>query len=339
MYQFILSDFMIKLFLNKFFSAFNTANEDDLLTKLNKYTSNELLLEELFLCKKFKNTWRKTIGSDIVNEKYKITKVAIETENNIFKISLELKHSFNILQSNTIYNSKELKKYIIILKKETHKYYILDLINEEYYPTFYNKLINSKNINVNSSIFLLRDTLKIQFWKDKFNLLDKITNSYFDLIKAPLKRTIVKIKYDRKKACDYAIKYALSYNEDYTNYNEMGGDCTNFISQCVCAGNIPLTKNWRPYTNSWIRVNDLYSYLINNKIGININVNDKYQSGDIIQFYSNTKGFYSHSCIITKVLTNGDYLYCCHSYDKLNFPLSEIYPIIFNKYRVIHISN
>ena len=330
---------MIKFFLNKFFRDFNASNENELNSKLNKYISNELLLEELFLCKKFKNIWRKTIGSEIVSEKFKVNKITIFNDNNIYKVLLNLNHSFSIHQSNTIYNCKELRKYILIMKKDNHKYYILDLINEEYHPKFYNKILNSKNININSSIFLLRDTLKIQFWKDKFNLLDDITNSYFNLIKAPLNRTIKQENYNRKKACDYAMKYALSYNEDYKNFNEIGGDCTNFISQCINAGNIPLTKTWRPYTNSWIRVNELYNYLINNKIGIKINVNDKYLPGDIIQFFSNTKGFFSHSCIITKTLTNGDYLYCCHTYDKLNFPLSELYPIIYNKYRVIHINN
>ena len=42
--------------------------------------------------------------------------------------------------------------------------------------------------------------------------------------------------YDRDKACRYAQKYAYNYNPNYMDYNSLGGDCANFVSQCLIAG-------------------------------------------------------------------------------------------------------
>lgn len=44
------------------------------------------------------------------------------------------------------------------------------------------------------------------------------------------------IQYDRKKAVEYAQKWAYKRNPNYYNYDAIGGDCTNFVSQCIFAG-------------------------------------------------------------------------------------------------------
>lgn len=145
------------------------------------------------------------------------------------------------------------------------------------------------------------------------------------------------ILFNVDKAVEYARKYALNYNLDYLTFDEIGGDCTNFISQCLYAGGLPKTNNWHPYSFPWIRVNDLYYYLINNGYAKEIPMNGSFKAGNIIQFFSKSKGFFAHTGIITKVLPSGDYLYCCHSYDKLDFPLSLIYPRIYDKFRILDI--
>ena len=43
-------------------------------------------------------------------------------------------------------------------------------------------------------------------------------------------------KYDRLLASDYAVKYALFRNPKFFNFDDLGGDCTNFCSQCLLAG-------------------------------------------------------------------------------------------------------
>ena len=38
------------------------------------------------------------------------------------------------------------------------------------------------------------------------------------------------------KTIKYAKKWALSRNPKYYDFDSIGGDCTNFISQCIYAG-------------------------------------------------------------------------------------------------------
>ena len=39
--------------------------------------------------------------------------------------------------------------------------------------------------------------------------------------------------YDRQKAVDYALTWALDRNPKFYDFSSLGGDCTNFISQCI----------------------------------------------------------------------------------------------------------
>ena len=41
------------------------------------------------------------------------------------------------------------------------------------------------------------------------------------------------IEYDRNKAIRYAKKWAYSRNKKYLDFENIGGDCTNFVSQCI----------------------------------------------------------------------------------------------------------
>ena len=52
-------------------------------------------------------------------------------------------------------------------------------------------------------------------------------------------------KYNRYAAKEYAKKWAFSRNPKYYNFDPIGGDCTNFISQCILAGSNTMnyTKN------------------------------------------------------------------------------------------------
>jgi hypothetical protein len=42
--------------------------------------------------------------------------------------------------------------------------------------------------------------------------------------------------YDRRAARAYAIKYVFNYNTGWPSDRRLGGDCTNFVSQCLLAG-------------------------------------------------------------------------------------------------------
>ena len=42
--------------------------------------------------------------------------------------------------------------------------------------------------------------------------------------------------YDRAAAVVYAHRWAFKRNPAYYDYEEIGGDCTNYASQCLYAG-------------------------------------------------------------------------------------------------------
>ena len=43
-------------------------------------------------------------------------------------------------------------------------------------------------------------------------------------------------KYKRDDSVKYAKKWAYLRNPKYYNYDAIGGDCTNFVSQCIYEG-------------------------------------------------------------------------------------------------------
>ena len=116
-------------------------------------------------------------------------------------------------------------------------------------------------------------------------------------------------EYNRKKAIEYATKWAYKRNPKYYNFDNVGGDCTSFISQCIFAG--AGVMNYKKYigwyynsesdrTASWSGVEFLYDFLIKNKgIGPKAIKTDisKVEIGDIIQLRLLENRF-SHSLII-----------------------------------------
>lgn len=116
------------------------------------------------------------------------------------------------------------------------------------------------------------------------------------------------IDYDRQKAKEYAKKWAYLRNPSYYNYDKLGGDCTNFVSQCILEGtkHMNYEKNGWYYKNanqkspSWTGVEFLHQFLVSNKsvgpFGSIVEIS-KLQIGDIIQI-SFDGNIYGHSLFI-----------------------------------------
>ena len=151
--------------------------------------------------------------------------------------------------------------------------------------------------------------------------------------------------YDRNKAIQDAQEWALKRNPKYYNYDSIGGDCTNFISQCLLAGggimNYTKTFGWY-YINannkspSWSGVNYLYNFLTRNfggvgPIGKKISRN-KVKEGDLIQLAFNKKVL-EHSLIITKI-EDEEIFVTTHTEDSLNRNLKNYN---YSDIRFIHI--
>ncbi|MGI6004315.1 MAG: amidase domain-containing protein [Christensenellales bacterium] len=142
--------------------------------------------------------------------------------------------------------------------------------------------------------------------------------------------------YDRAKAVFYAHKWAYGRNPRYMNFTGLGGDCTNFISQCLHAGgarmNYTPTFGW--YYNSsadrapaWTGVQYLYNFLTGNKgvgpFAEEISMAD-IMPGDVIQL-SFRRDIFSHTLLVVKTgsrPTLNSILIATHSDDSDYRPLS-----------------
>ena len=107
--------------------------------------------------------------------------------------------------------------------------------------------------------------------------------------------TMETLKYDRNAVYDYAKKWAYKRNPAFYDFSKIGGDCTNFASQCIYAGagvmNYTPTFGWyyisvNNRTPSWTGVEYLYNFLVGNE-GAGPYAEevplDKLEVGDIVQ--------------------------------------------------------
>lgn len=122
------------------------------------------------------------------------------------------------------------------------------------------------------------------------------------------------VSYNRNLAKEYAKKWAYQRNPAYYNYDSIGGDCTNFVSQCIFHGckTMNYNKNGWYYNNandkspSWTGVEFLGKFLLNNKsVGpfARLAKIEELDIGDIIQLSFNGDTF-GHSLIIVEKLQN-----------------------------------
>ncbi len=151
------------------------------------------------------------------------------------------------------------------------------------------------------------------------------------------------IEYDRKAAAKYASRWAYGRNPKYYDFDGLGGDCTNFASQCIFAGSgvmnfTPITGwyfvNINKRSASWSSVIYLYKFLTTNKGAGPYAQTVQPQSvmtGDLIQLKRGS--IFTHSLIVTEV-TDNDFLIACHTMDSLNRPLSTY---SYDDIRYVHI--
>ena len=155
---------------------------------------------------------------------------------------------------------------------------------------------------------------------------------------------ILEKMYNRENAVKYARKYALVRNPIFFTFEGIGGNCTNFVSQCILAGgcvmNFTPTFGWyylsaNRRSASWTGVDFFYDFMTTNTglgpFGNEIALEDA-KIGDVIQL-SNGQSFY-HTLIITEI-TENDVLVCANSIDSLDRPLSTY---DYSSYRVIKIN-
>jgi hypothetical protein len=137
-----------------------------------------------------------------------------------------------------VYNDKSLYEFTMSIEKADKTYAMKRMISV--------LTDNKVCLSINSEQLFKRYILKYAPY-----ITDDIINKYHKNLCMMLKEEINSTKdswtYSSTSAANYATQNYNTYNSNYPNCNGIGGDCTNFISQCLYAGGIPMHGSWYCY--------------------------------------------------------------------------------------------
>lgn len=147
---------------------------------------------------------------------------------------------------------------------------------------------------------------------------------------------LIDINYNRYAAVRYALKWAYSRNPCFYDFQNIGGDCTNFVSQCMYAGcgemNFSQEDGWYYISSddrapAWTGVDFLRFFLLTNMgAGVYGELTELsgIMEGDVIQL-ANPSGRFYHSLFVSYVgrpaIPENIYV-CAHSVNARNKRLS-----------------
>ncbi|MBQ9384203.1 MAG: amidase domain-containing protein [Ruminiclostridium sp.] len=148
---------------------------------------------------------------------------------------------------------------------------------------------------------------------------------------------------DTEKSVEYAKTWAFGRNPDFHTFDLLGGDCTNFVSQCIYAGGAVM--NYTPDTGwyylsafdraaAWTGVEYFYRFMVNNTgagpFGKETALRNA-SAGDVIQLCMED-GCY-HSLFVVDIRDGVPYV-AAHTNDAFDRPL---YSYGYDEARCIHI--
>ncbi|SIT03098.1 amidase domain-containing protein [Alicyclobacillus vulcanalis] len=136
--------------------------------------------------------------------------------------------------------------------------------------------------------------------------------------------------YDRIRAVRYADAWWDGTNPRFPRFSD---DCTNFVSQCLFAGGLPMwgesdrTKGWwfqfgsKPnWSYSWSTAQALYLVLTSAFGGQVVSDPSELKMGDVIFYDWNGEGIFHHSTLVTDFDAMGEPLVNAHTIDSYHRP-------------------
>ncbi|MFZ6031009.1 MAG: amidase domain-containing protein [Chloroflexota bacterium] len=171
------------------------------------------------------------------------------------------------------------------------------------------------------------------------------------------------IRYDRRGAVAYAHRWSIAprpYNAAYTDFTDLGGDCTNFVSQAIFeGGGIEMifggvhgigTAGWyyediNDRAIAWTWVDGLYNFIVHEHVFwgnrfIGYETDGRHAlAGDILQFNWGSDTVWDHS-VLTVSSSEADpedpmHLVAGHSPDVDHYPYTTM--VYSPDFRFIHI--
>ncbi|WP_066401057.1 amidase domain-containing protein [Neobacillus mesonae] len=209
---------------------------------------------------------------------------------------------------------------------------IIDTTNEEEfqkvkYLAHYQYLIKQRG-----SLYLEEETEErvAKFYKGALIMDEEVKppimeNDSFSIQNASEPEERISYQYDRLKAVQYAERWWNTYNPAYKKFEN---NCTNYISQCLRAGEAPMrghpnrgTGWWYQHTNwsySWAVAHSLKNYLGNSKSGLKakqVSSPEQLNLGDVICYDFEGDGRFNHNTIVTGKDANGMPLVNANTYN------------------------
>ena len=337
-------------FINNFFDYRDKSKENNILTNQSKLYKNTLDIKDKEIGriesslfeqidnKKLERYFKNYVKlenivasiSDIEEEILDIqTKKTVTYDNNNIYLNVErIKESIFTIQGTKFDEpSYESSKYTFVFDRKTNK--LID-----YIPT-----------STEEQVFLKSDMDKVikeeaykrigdkQLIRKKEDIIHSNHN-----IETKAYRTY---DFNRSNMVAYANKHAKSYNPNYPNFENMGGDCTNFVSQVLRAGNAPFDTSgsyrWYYYNMNnrapaWSGAKQLYNYLINNTYigpqGKKASTNEiiyNMRPGDPVFIDFGYNNSIDHAVVITSYNVGAPNLtrVAAHTNDRVNYPLAN----------------
>ena len=127
--------------------------------------------------------------------------------------------------------------------------------------------------------------------------------------------------YNAALAAEYANKWWNGHNPQYPDFDATGqGDCTNFVSQCLYAGGMPMTSGWYFYSSgnrsgSWAEPQSFANYFVGQGYNlIECPSASQVSVGDVILYrsYNDPDRTWTHAAICVGADGNTRYV-CAHS--------------------------
>lgn len=269
-----------------------------------------------------------------LNKKLSFDYISIRNDANSAEVVVNVTKTFHYASSMDI-ESATADIYTILLVKENNQWKISKIDN--FVDEIMKIQLEDANIDINSIVSLQNYRNGIEANVKEYFIETMLTEEL-----DPITTYAADVTYDGDAASKYALDHALSYNTKYADFSSYGGDCTNFISQCIYeGGNLPMhygtsysSTCWYYITStnrssSWTGAEEFYNYVFGSTSKIKASVSNwsSVSYGDIIQLTSDGEAY--HSMIVTGIQYSSygrsDLLVSAHSTNRRHVSLATYY--------------
>lgn len=334
-------------YMDLYYKSISELEENDMMNLFNDYEQGYINQTALNLLIDTRKLYKYDMKMKDV--KYDITYTSYKEEDGLYTVEFDEDSVVNFNFMKDIKSKASGIENKMVIKKINDSYKIISYEKVQDFYNMINKTYQKDDSKDNETIKKELDKMKNDFITEINDLIDSNIKKYTNYKEGKDKITLTcDNSYNRDKALNYALEYSRERNDEWTNYNELGGNCQNYASQVLYAGGIPMDTignialQWKHYNSivdtsnnekgrsySWTGTTNFYEYArYNDGYGLcaKTNVNLYYmEAGDIAQVGYNSS--WGHTVVVIGNIKNEeneiiDLLINSNSIDLENYPLS-----------------